>query len=162
MCVRVCLRARAQWDKTAEAIASIPFVPGHEAVGVVAALGPAVKHLKVGDRVGCENHFYCGTCYQCTHNEPHICQRMAQLGHGRGTTQGGCSQYAVMREPYCYRLQTDIDDETACLLEPFGVGHHACEAAEVRVCVGVCARSCVRVCAVARDARACALASARV
>ena len=29
-----------------------PFIPGHEGAGVVAALGPGVKHLKEGDPVG--------------------------------------------------------------------------------------------------------------
>ncbi|MBB4393886.1 D-arabinose 1-dehydrogenase-like Zn-dependent alcohol dehydrogenase [Bradyrhizobium sp. ERR14] len=29
-----------------------PFIPGHEAAGTVAALGPGVKNLKVGDAVG--------------------------------------------------------------------------------------------------------------
>ena len=29
-----------------------PFVPGHEGVGHVAAVGPGVAHLREGDRVG--------------------------------------------------------------------------------------------------------------
>lgn len=31
-----------------------------------------------------ENHYYCGECYQCTHDQPHICQAMGQFGHGMG------------------------------------------------------------------------------
>src|SRR6266567_1676897 len=31
---------------------SLPFVPGHEAAGVVAALGPDVTDFKLGDAVG--------------------------------------------------------------------------------------------------------------
>ena len=35
----------------------------------VVALGPDVKEpLNIGQRVCVENHFYCGTCYQCTHS----------------------------------------------------------------------------------------------
>jgi uncharacterized zinc-type alcohol dehydrogenase-like protein len=29
-----------------------PFVPGHEAVGKIVAIGDRVKHLKIGDKVG--------------------------------------------------------------------------------------------------------------
>jgi alcohol dehydrogenase, propanol-preferring len=31
---------------------TLPFIPGHEAAGIVAALGPGVDTLKVGDPVG--------------------------------------------------------------------------------------------------------------
>lgn len=31
---------------------SLPFIPGHEGVGYVAAVGEGVKNLKEGDRVG--------------------------------------------------------------------------------------------------------------
>jgi len=52
-----------------------------------------------------ENHFYCGECFQCKHgklffivlcviifalsDERHICQRLNQFGHGKGTIYGG-------------------------------------------------------------------------
>ena len=43
-----------------------PRVPGHEAVGLVVALGERVKHLKVGARVGAGwNGYYCGNCSAC-------------------------------------------------------------------------------------------------
>ena len=29
-----------------------PFIPGHEGVGYVVKVGPNVKHIKAGDRVG--------------------------------------------------------------------------------------------------------------
>ena len=35
---------------------TVPFIPGHEGAGIVAALGPGVTHLKEGDRV--ESHGY--------------------------------------------------------------------------------------------------------
>ena len=31
---------------------TVPFIPGHEGAGIVAALGPGVTHLQEGDRVG--------------------------------------------------------------------------------------------------------------
>jgi threonine dehydrogenase-like Zn-dependent dehydrogenase len=122
-----------KWDEIAKKIAALPFTPGHECVGIVESLGPSVPAgtLKVGQRVCVENHFFCGTCFQCTHNAPHICQRMGQFGHGNKTMYGGCSQYSIVRAPFLYELKTGLEPLKAVLLEPFGVSHQACEAAEV-------------------------------
>ena len=38
---------------------------GHEAAGVVTAVGRDVKSLSVGSRIAIENHFFCETCYTC-------------------------------------------------------------------------------------------------
>jgi len=37
-----------------------PFIPRHEGAGVVVALGPGIKHLKEGDRVGMPCRFESG------------------------------------------------------------------------------------------------------
>ena len=45
---------------------TLPFIPGHEGAGIVAALGPGVTHLKEGDRVGIAwLHSACGHCAFC-------------------------------------------------------------------------------------------------
>ena len=53
------------WNEVAQLIASLPFIPGHEAAGVVVKIGSKVTTLKVGDRIAIENHFFCGNCYSC-------------------------------------------------------------------------------------------------
>ena len=45
---------------------------------------------------------------------------MNQYGHGKGTTQGGFSEYSVVKSKYCYVLKTDISFDDAVLLEPMG------------------------------------------
>lgn len=45
--------------------------------------------------------------------------------------QGGCAQYAIVPSRNLYPIKSGISSNEACLLEPFGVAHHACEAAEV-------------------------------
>lgn len=120
-----------KWTDAAKKIAAVPFVPGHEAAGTVVKAGPEAT-LKVGDRVGVENHFFCGSCYQCRHDRGDICQDMGQYGHGKKTQHGGCSQYSIVRSKYCYKLTTDISMEQAALLEPLGVAHNALEQCEVR------------------------------
>ena len=49
-----------------------------------------------------------------------ICKVMNQYGHGKGTTQGGFSEYSVVKAKYCYPLKTDISYIDAVLLEPMG------------------------------------------
>ena len=46
---------------------------------------------------------------------------MNQYGHGKGTTQGGFSEYSAVKAKYCYVLQSNISFDDAVLLEPMGV-----------------------------------------
>ena len=46
---------------------------------------------------------------------------MDQYGHGRGTTQGGFSEYSIVKAKYCYQLKYGITQNEACLLEPMGI-----------------------------------------
>lgn len=123
-----------KWNEVAKVIAAIPFTPGHEAMGTVFKIGSRVniQAFPIGSRVAVENHFYCGKCYQCLNGMPHICSKLAQYGHGKGTVHGGFSEYSIVPARYLYRIQTDITDEEACLLEPFGVAHQACESIGVK------------------------------
>ncbi|XP_076822977.1 L-threonine 3-dehydrogenase-like isoform X1 [Clavelina lepadiformis] len=119
------------WNETAKVIAALPFIPGHEATGIVVRKGPDVKNLNVGDRIAVENHFFCGKCFQCKEDRGDICASLNQYGHGKGTIHGGCCEYSVVSEKYCYRLQYGISDVAAVLLEPMGVAHNAIERLEV-------------------------------
>ncbi len=61
-----------------------PFIPGHEIVGTVAALGEAVKHLKVGERVGIGwQSDSCGYCEWCRGGEENLCARQTVTCIGR-------------------------------------------------------------------------------
>lgn len=55
-------------------ISSYPFVPGHEVVGKVVALGANTKRHKIGDRVGLGwNSGSCGSCPQCLSGNQNLC-----------------------------------------------------------------------------------------
>ncbi len=88
-------------------IATIPFIPGHECAGTVVRCGPGAT-IPVGTKVGVENHFFCGNCYQCKHEDGAICLNMGQYGHGKKTTQGGCSEYSVVPQRYLYQIKRDL------------------------------------------------------
>jgi S-(hydroxymethyl)glutathione dehydrogenase/alcohol dehydrogenase len=70
----------------------MPVVLGHEASGIVEAVGENVRNLKPGDTVVTCVSTYCGECTQCQHGNGHICTdkpaRPAKLGEARLTCAG--------------------------------------------------------------------------
>lgn len=58
-------------DHFPEIPAGMPM--GHEAIGVVEAIGDGVERLKVGDRVAAACLTSCGHCARCTGGEPNVC-----------------------------------------------------------------------------------------
>lgn len=48
---------------------------GHEFCGVIASVGPAVKKVKVGDRVVASFQIACGQCYYCKKKLSSMCER---------------------------------------------------------------------------------------
>jgi len=55
-------------------MSKFPFVPGHEVAGRVGQLGRAVKHLKIGQRVGLGWYSHsCETCPQCMIGNHNLC-----------------------------------------------------------------------------------------
>ena len=52
-----------------------PIVMGHEAAGVVAAVGAGVTGYRVGDRVTFDSTVYCGECEFCRRGEVNLCDR---------------------------------------------------------------------------------------
>lgn len=64
-----------------------PFVPGHEVVGTIGAVGDEVTHLKVGQRVGLGWHAgYCNTCHSCMSGDHNLCRTATStiVGHHGG------------------------------------------------------------------------------
>jgi alcohol dehydrogenase, propanol-preferring len=83
--------------KIVDALAAVlPLVPGHEPVGVVAAVGDRVHGLRVGERVGVHAFFACGECTHCAAGEDEAC--VMGFGALAGLGQdGGYAEY--MRLP---------------------------------------------------------------
>jgi S-(hydroxymethyl)glutathione dehydrogenase/alcohol dehydrogenase len=70
----------------------MPIVLGHEASGIVEAVGENVRHLKPGDHVVTCISTYCGECTECQRGHGHICSdkpvRAAKMGEARITRAG--------------------------------------------------------------------------
>jgi alcohol/geraniol dehydrogenase (NADP+) len=65
-------------------ITNYPFVPGHEVVGTIAAVGPHVKHLKVGQTVGLGWYAAsCMLCSECLDGDHNLCPTVEPTIIGR-------------------------------------------------------------------------------
>ncbi|QEW22950.1 Alcohol dehydrogenase [Marinibacterium anthonyi] len=84
-----------------------PFIPGHEGVGEVAALGAGVTHLKEGDRIGAPwLHTACGRCEHCVGGWETLCESQQMTGY---TVDGGYAEYVLTDANYVGRLPDGLD-----------------------------------------------------
>ncbi len=110
-----------------------PIVLGHEAAGVVEAVGDGVRSLSVGDHVVMTPSGACGSCYGCRRGEPGICvnaramwafampdgsQRLSRDGEPvyRGLGVAAFADYVVAPEEGAVRIDPDIPLDIACLI----------------------------------------------
>src|SRR5439155_26284140 len=75
-----------------------PLVMGHEAAGVVAAVGDAVANVRTGDRITLDSTVYCSECPFCLRGEVNLCDRPEVLGVSCGYywRAGACAEYLVV------------------------------------------------------------------
>jgi propanol-preferring alcohol dehydrogenase len=86
---------------------TLPFIPGHEGVGRVVALGTGVHHLEEGDLVGIAwLHDACGRCEHCITGWETLCETQ----HNSGYSVNGCfAEYALGNAAYVARLPEHAD-----------------------------------------------------
>lgn len=84
-----------------------PFIPGHEGVGVVAALGAGVTAVKEGDRVGVPwLHSACGACPYCFTGWETLCGSQQNTGY---SVNGGFAEYVLADPKYVGRLPAALE-----------------------------------------------------
>jgi threonine 3-dehydrogenase len=103
-------------------------VLGHEYSGVIVDVGEGVSSARIGERVSGETHIPCGHCYQCRHGQQHICSNLRILG----SNLNGCfAEFVAVPDLTACRIPDELSFESGALMEPFGVGVHASERAQV-------------------------------
>ena len=117
---------------------------GHEPLGVVEEVGPAVVSISVGDRVVVPTHICCGFCPSCVHGYSGACLTVnpgkagGAYGYpGMGGYRG--TQAELVRVPFadanCLRLPGEPGDEHehdfVLLADALPTGYHALELAAV-------------------------------
>jgi alcohol dehydrogenase, propanol-preferring len=99
--------------------ASQPVVPGHEAAGVIDAVGEGVAEWKVGDRVGVGYlGGHCGVCVWCRHGDFVNCENQPWTGT---TVDGGYAEVAYARATGLVRIPDSLSPVDASPLLCAGV-----------------------------------------
>ena len=109
----------------------LPFVPGHEAAGVVEKVGDQVRGLKVGDHVITCLSVFCGRCELCLTGRLSLCispetkrgkgdvPRLRQVGGGPLTQAlqlGAFAEQMVVHENACVAVNRDMPLDRAALI----------------------------------------------
>ncbi|CAI6339138.1 unnamed protein product [Periconia digitata] len=93
------------------------IVLGHEGVGVVQAIGPEVKHLKIGDRVGWGYETNsCGHCLECIQGFETFCPER-EMYSSANLDQGSFATHAIWREAFLHLIPESMSDEAAAPLQ---------------------------------------------
>lgn len=104
-----------------------PFVPGHEFIGTIEAVGADVADRAVGDRVGVEPSVPCGTCSFCLEGRYNLCDNMRFFGTAATYPHidGGFRELVPVSARNTYVLPDSVSDAEATVLEPLAVAVHA-------------------------------------
>ncbi|KAJ7295406.1 hypothetical protein O6H91_12G071400 [Diphasiastrum complanatum] len=88
----------------------LPIIPGHEIVGVIDAIGPAVdaNRSPIGTRVGIPwLGRTCGSCFYCLEGAENLCDSPGFTGY---QIDGGYAEYTVAHANYCFPLPDTYSD----------------------------------------------------
>lgn len=92
------------------------MVLGHEGIGIVEKVGPSVRLLQAGDRVGWGyQHDSCGICKECLDGNEIHCPKGEFYGIAN-TDQGAFATHAIWREPFLFRIPENLTDSDAAPL----------------------------------------------
>lgn len=84
-----------------------PFIPGHEGVGFVSAVGAGVTHVKEGDRVGVPwLYSSCGHCTHCLGGWETLCESQQNTGY---SINGSFAEYVIANPDYVGHLPANAD-----------------------------------------------------
>ncbi|SNB78814.1 alcohol dehydrogenase, propanol-preferring [Arboricoccus pini] len=86
---------------------TLPFIPGHEAAGIVVAVGPGVTEVKEGDNVGVAwLHDACLRCEYCETGWETLCEHQHNSGY---SVNGGFAEYVIGAAPFVGKLPKKVD-----------------------------------------------------
>ena len=129
---------RGDRDNPLTTLISFPRVLGHEAVGVVEEVGPAVRERKAGDRVAINPWLSCGPrgidppCDACQVGDYPLCERFTEgrfapsihAGNCRDVS-GGFAERMAVHESQAFLIPAGVSWDAAVLADPFSVSLHS-------------------------------------
>ena len=103
-----------------------PYVPGHEATGVVVAGGEGTGRIAIGQRVLLKPNVACGACVNCRAGRTNACETLSWIGCDPSQHwSGAMAHYFVAPETNLYPVPDALDDATSTLVECLATPVHA-------------------------------------
>ncbi|MBL8816057.1 MAG: galactitol-1-phosphate 5-dehydrogenase [Planctomyces sp.] len=104
-----------------------PLVMGHEAAGVVSAVGDSVTQFKVGDSVTFDSTVSCGHCFFCRRGDINLCDNRMVLGVSCGDYRrhGAFAEFVAVPQHICYPIPAGLPFEHAAMIEAVSIAVHA-------------------------------------
>lgn len=104
-----------------------PIVMGHEAAGVISALGVGSGDWRIGDRVTFDSTEFCGECAECRLGNFNLCANRRVLGVSCGDyRRHGCfAEKIVLPTRILHRIPDGLSFEKAAFAEPVAIALHA-------------------------------------
>jgi L-iditol 2-dehydrogenase len=111
-----------------------PIVMGHEAAGIIAAIGDGVQGYAVGDRVTFDSTVYCGACEFCLRGEVNLCDNRQVVGVScpEFKRDGAFAEYVAVPARILYHLPDALEFAEAAMLEAVSVALHGVRVAELK------------------------------
>jgi len=104
-------------------ISKFPFIPGHEIVGTVSAVGNGVRDLKLGQRVGIGwQADSCGICEWCRQGDEHLCAQAQPTCVGRN---GGYADAVRVNSKFAIPVPEGMESENVAPLLCGGITVYA-------------------------------------
>ncbi len=101
----------------------LPFVPGHEGVGIVEKLGDGVTSPPIGQRVAMAwLGRACGECRYCIDGRENLCEQQQNTGY---SIDGGYAEYAIADAKFAVRVPDGVSPMDAAPLSCAGVTTYA-------------------------------------
>lgn len=104
--------------------ARAPLTIGHELSGSIVEMAGHAYGLSIGDRVTTYPLISCGSCYACTHGNPHVCRQLRLFGFD---VDGGMAEFVKLPARSLLKLPDGMPAHIGALIEPLAVAVHGVE-----------------------------------